>query len=291
MAAEEEERVIEKFIRPVRNLYTDYAITLDQFKQDNVLLLANYELEDLGANKDYKLYAEFSEENDGELAKEGVQTWICDNRLEVSNCIRIALENRKQPFCNWYRDSEKYLSPDELLLYCLGKQTHKHVSIFNNKYVWSTLANHIRYDYFEIVQHSNVILVMLGERHYAIFRKKTAHEDNTPKDDFTNSGRGKGKGRGRSKVTKSSKRKIVCRSSTTGRTSKAGEKRSQTLESARQNRYGIGIGKSKLDTEKYGRGKRTKGQSIDYLKLNEGYDEDFVDTSTPSPKKAKHLPV
>ena len=125
MASNEEDREVEKFIRPIRNLYTDYAITLNQFKEDNGVLLVNYDLEDLGIDSEYKLYAEFSEENDGELAKELVQTWICDNRLEVSNCIRIALENHKQPFCNWYRDSEKYTSPDELLLYCLGKQTNK----------------------------------------------------------------------------------------------------------------------------------------------------------------------
>ena len=182
MVTAEEDREIEKFIRPIRNLYTDYATTMDQFKHDNGVLLTNYDLENLGNDKDYKLYAEFSAENDGELAKELMQTWICDNRLDVTNCIRIALTNHKQPFCNWYRNNEKYTSPDELMLYCLGKQTNKHVSIFNNKYVWSTLANHIRYDYFEIVQHSHVILVMLGERHYAIFRKKKAIEDTKSKD-------------------------------------------------------------------------------------------------------------
>ena len=182
MATTEEDRETEKFIRPIRNLYTDYASTLDQFKHDNGVLLTNYDLEDLGNDIDYKLYAEFLEENNGELAKELVQTWICDNHLEVSNCIRIALENHKQPFCNWYHDSEKYTSPDELILYCLGKQTNKHVSIFNSKYVWSTLTNHIRYNYFEILQHSHVILVMLGERHYAIFRKKKAIEDTKSKD-------------------------------------------------------------------------------------------------------------
>ena len=82
-----------------------------------------------------KLYAEFSKDGDGELARELVQTWICDNQLEITNCIRIALDNCKQAFCNWFRDSEQYTSPDELLLYCLGKQNRLHVSIFNTKYV------------------------------------------------------------------------------------------------------------------------------------------------------------
>ena len=103
-----------------------------------------FDVEDLGEDSELKLYAEFSEDNDGELARESVQTWICNNRLEVNNCIRIALDNRKEPFCDWFRTSEQFSSPDELLLYCLAKQTKRHVSIFNAKYVWSTLSNHIK---------------------------------------------------------------------------------------------------------------------------------------------------
>ena len=98
MASVNEDREIEKFIRPVRCLYSDYLISIDKFKEDNGLLLANHKLEDLGDDVAYKLYAEFSEDRDGELARESVQTWICDNRLEVTNCIKLALENKKESF-------------------------------------------------------------------------------------------------------------------------------------------------------------------------------------------------
>ena len=143
MASNEETREIDKFITPIRCLYNEYATTLDKFKEEHGVLLVNYELEDLGDDAEYKLYAEFSKDNDGKLARELVQTWICDNRLEVTNCIHIALDNRNQSFSNWFRDSEQYSSPDELLLYCLGKQNNRHISIFNSKYVWSTLSKHI----------------------------------------------------------------------------------------------------------------------------------------------------
>ena len=300
MAPVDEDKEIERFVRPIRNLYTDYAITLDQFKEDNGVLLTNYDLEDLGDDKNYKLYAEFSEEKDGELAKELVQTWICDNRLEVNNCIRIALENRKQPFCNWYRDSEKYTSPDELLLYCLGKQNNKHISIFNSKYVWSTLSKHIKYDYLEILQHSHVLLVLLGERHYAIFRKKKEKDDTQDTTSNQKTSGASGRGRGRGKKSFETKRKTVCRSSGPTLRDKTARKsnstsigaRSQTLESARKQKYGIGKGdKVELtpDTEKYGRGKRTRGQIIDYSKLNAGSEE--IEESSSSPKKPKHVPV
>ena len=191
MASNKEEREIENFIRPIRCLYGDYAMTLDKFKDEHGVLLNNYDLEDLGEDSEYKLYTEFSKDGDGELARELVQTWICDNRLEITNCIHIALNNRKQAFCDWFCDSEQYTSPDELLLYCLGRQNSLHVSIFNTKYVWSTLAHHIRYDYFEILERSQIILVFLGERHYAIFRKKgkPAHDESSSKSDKTLRGR------------------------------------------------------------------------------------------------------
>ena len=95
MATGDEDRIIDKFIRPIRCLYPDYSTTIDKFNDEHGLILANYELEDLGDDADYKLYAEFSEDKDGELAREAVQTWICDNRLEVTNCICIALTTKR----------------------------------------------------------------------------------------------------------------------------------------------------------------------------------------------------
>ena len=162
MASINEDGVIEKFIKPTCCLYSEYSISIDKFKEENSLLLANHDLEDLGKDMDFKLYGEFSDAHDDELARESVQTWICDNRLEVTNCIRLALDGRKEAFCNWFRSSEAHSSPDELLLYCLARQNKLHVSIFNSKYVWSTLAHHIRYDYFEVVKKSDINLVFLG---------------------------------------------------------------------------------------------------------------------------------
>ena len=292
MASNEEEREIENFIRPIQCLYSDYATTIDKFKDEHGVLLNNYELEDLGDDVEYKLYAEFSKDGDGELARELVQTWICDDRLEITNCIRIALNNRKQSFCNWFCDSEQYTSPDELLLYCLGRQNRLHVSIFNSKYVWSTLAHHIWYDYFEIVEHSQIILVFLGECHYAIFHKKgnAVHDGSSHKNNKTSSGRGRGCRHG-SNTRMTTKKKTVCRSSNKKSQiiSPVG-KHSQTLKSARKEHFGTGSKSlAEVDVEKYGRRKRRKGQTIDYLKLNEG--EEDLDSTPVSPKKIKHIPV
>ena len=219
----------------------------------------------MGDDTSYKLYSEFSNEKDGELAHELVQTWICDNLLEVTNCLHNALDNRKQSFCYWFRDSEQYSSPDELLLYCLGKQNNLHVSIFNSKYVWSTLSKHLRYDHFEIVEHSHIILVFLGERHYAIFRKKSDPVDEPQRTSSTSlSGRGRAHA-GVGITKKDTKKKTVCRSSNKkAQSASPVNKHPQTLESSRKERYGIGNKSTKFDAEKYGRGKRRRGQIVDY---------------------------
>ena len=293
MASNDEGQEIDKFISPIRCLYSDYTTTVDKFKEENGILLVNYELEDLGDDAGYKLYSEFSKENDGELAHELVQTWICDHRLEVTNCVRIALDNRKQSFCNWFRNSEQYSSPDELLLYCLGKQNNLHVSIFNSKYVWSTLSKHLWYDYFEIVEHSHIILVFLGERHYAIFRKKNDPVDEPLRTSNT-SARGRGGVRARAGITKKdTKKKTVCRSSNKkAQSASPTDKRPQTLESSRKERFGIGNKSTKFDAEKYGRGKRRRGQIVDYRKLNEGDEGDEQTEFIPAPsKRTKHPPV
>ena len=292
MASNQEEPEIKKFIRPIRCLYSDYATTIDKFKDEHGALLNNYDLEDLGEDVEYKLYAEFSKDGDGELAHELVQTWICDNRLDITNCIHINLNNRKQAFCDWFRESEQYASPDELLLYCLGRQNRLHVSIFNTKYVWSTLANHIRYDYSEILERSQIILVFLGECHYAIFCKKgnPVHGESLSKSNKTLRGRSRGRGCGSSTRT-TTKKKTVCRSSNrkSQSVSPVG-KHSQTLKSARKERFGIdSISLAEVDVEKYGRWKRRKGQTIDYLKLNDG-EEDLDSTPVPA-KKIKYVPV
>ena len=59
----------EAFVKPIRCLYKEYAFTLETFLRDNSLLVSNYDVEDLGKDRDLKLYAEFSEEGDGELAR------------------------------------------------------------------------------------------------------------------------------------------------------------------------------------------------------------------------------
>ena len=268
---------VDPFIKPIRGLYANYITTLERFKKEHSLLLVNYDIILKDDSKDFVIYAEFGEGEDGELVKEKFQTWVAENHLEIHSCIRIALNTKKTSFCEWFRDSEKFKEPDELVLYCLGKMMNKHVTVFNDSYVWTTLSMHVQYDYLEMMEKSAVNLIFLGERDYASLKKKgTAVCDPSPepKTKLTIKVRATGKSRKPKNLDISGNKKVTCR--TTGEqksTSPRDEnkKKPRTLAEACQER--IPTSSSTTDNTLLVRGKRSSRQRINYLELNDGLDE------------------
>ena len=90
---------------------------------------------------------------------------------------------------------------------------------------------------------------------------------------------------------KKTKTKTVCRSSNRkSQNVSSTNKHSQTLASSRKERFGVSNSPSlKDDAEKYGRGKRRRGQAVDYRKLNEG--DEQIELPPASPKRVKHIPT
>ena len=209
---------MDPFIKPTRSLYASYITTLETFRKEHSLLLVNYDIILKDDSKDFVIYAEFGEGEDGELVKEKFQTWVADNRLEINSCIRVALDTKKTSFCNWFWDSEKFKELDELVLYCLGKMTNKHVTVFNDSYVWTMLSKHMQYDYLEMMEKSAVNLIFLGIHDYAILKKKgTAVCDPSPiaKTKSTVKGRATGRSDKPKNSDISGNKKVTCR--TTGK--------------------------------------------------------------------------
>ena len=137
--------------------------------------------------------------------------------------------------------------------------------------------------------------MFLGERHYAIFRKKCdPTEDQSPASSTPMRGRNKSRtSAGVTKKDTKKKKKTVCRSSTRKpKSASVTDKRPKTLESSRKERHGIRSEAPKIDAERYGRGKRRSNLIVDYRKLNEGDEGDEeAETSPTSPKRSKHPPT
>ena len=81
----------ECFVAPIRGLYSDNKISVEDFKERNAGLMKNKWIETVSSNNGEKIYELFDPNSNGELIKEALQEWLCDNRLEVTQCISIAL--------------------------------------------------------------------------------------------------------------------------------------------------------------------------------------------------------
>ena len=285
---------MDPFIKPIRGLYANYITTLERFKKEHSLLLVNYDIILKDDSKDFVIYAEFGEGEDGELVKENFQTWVAENRLEINSCIRIALDTKKTSFCEWFWDSEKFKEPDELVLYCLGKMTNKHVTVFNDSYVWTTLSKHMQYDYLEMMEKSAVNLIFLGERDYAILKKKgTAVCDPSPepKTKLTVKVCATGKSRKPKNLDISGNKKVTCRTTVKRKSTSPrdqNKKKPHTLAEARQER--ISTSSSTTDNTLLVRGKRSSHQRINYLELNDGLDENPEPICPKRKRQQQHTP-
>ena len=109
-----------------------------------------------------KIYELFDENSSGELIKENLQEWMCDNRFEITSCISIALNIHERTYSEWFRYVDECSGPDELALYCLSRKYRVHTTIYNKNYVWTTLMNHRTLTDVEIFNLCEVRLIYLG---------------------------------------------------------------------------------------------------------------------------------
>ena len=117
-----------------------------------------------------KIYELYNPELDGELVKEALQEWLCDNRNEITQCIHIALRNHKRSYAEWFRNVDSQSGPDELALYDLSRKYGIHTAIFNKSYIWTTLADHVLRNDEEIMSICGINLVFLDQTTYGIIK-------------------------------------------------------------------------------------------------------------------------
>ena len=121
----------EQFITPVPGLYSENAITVEEFKDRNASLLKNRWIDTTHGIRGEKIYEMFDAETEGELVKESMQEWLCDNRHQITECIGIALRNHELTYAEWFKYVDDKSGPDELALYSLSRKYGIHTSVFN----------------------------------------------------------------------------------------------------------------------------------------------------------------
>ena len=178
-------------------------------------------------------------------------------------------------YAEWFRYINDQSGPDKLALYSLSHKHGIHTSVFNKIYVWTTLMNHVNRTDDKIILLSGINLIYLGATTYGIIHDIcTPHPQPNPTPP-------KMPGH-----TSKHASKVTCRSGSrghkTGRKDSTGcghgnrGKASQTLSKSRQENYGI------TATNVTTRSVRSSRQQIDYVSLNDGYEDE-----TPSLSKKR----
>ena len=93
---------MERFIKPIRGLYKEYITTVEELTTKNPDILKNKVVDTASVHDGYLIYELFGDGKEGEIVKEQVQTWICDNRLEVMNNVSATLRAKKMSFASWF---------------------------------------------------------------------------------------------------------------------------------------------------------------------------------------------
>ena len=110
----------EAFVKPIHGLYDEYIVTVNGFKENNAELLKGRWIDTRHGSDGSKIYELFDENSSGELIKENLQEWMCDNRWEITTCISIALNMHERTYSEWFRYVDECSGPDKLALYCLS---------------------------------------------------------------------------------------------------------------------------------------------------------------------------
>ena len=179
-------------------------------------------------------------------------------------------------YTEWFKYVDDKSGPDELALCSPSHKYGIHTSVFNKSYMWTTLMDHVNRSDEEIIALCGVNLVFLGPTIYGIICDIRTPQPVSNLISLRSSGQSLKQGS-----------KVTCLDSTCGHktSDKRGKrcgrgshgKRSQMLSESRQENFGISISNITPCTV------RSSRQPIDYLSLNDGYEDE-----TPDNPKRRH---
>ena len=93
---------IERFIKPICGLYKEYVTMVEEIMSKNQDIMKNMVVNTASLRDGSLIFELFGNGEEGEIVKEQVQTWICNNRLEVTECINTTLRAKKMSFAHWF---------------------------------------------------------------------------------------------------------------------------------------------------------------------------------------------
>ena len=281
MAEELLNAVTEPHTKVLCLLHDSRIISVDNFKRQHAELMKHHWIDSSilqTSDKQhptttgiFEVYGKKTGLNVTEL-KELLIDWMCDKRMELSNCMAIALNQSKQTFTEWLQRitlNEEFV-PDELTIYCLSRFLNIHTLVYTSNFCWSTLINQFKYDDDELYKKSDIRLVYVGHHMFAELKHiRQPKPQPTPTTPTTSPGTDKA----RKRMSSGRRGKKV-----TNRGDKPQSKQSRKPTTP-----------PSLPPPPTPRPSRRSRRNIDYLQLNDGLEEPVV-TSPKSRKKKPYSP-
>ena len=264
----------EPFTKVLCLLHDTRAVSPDDFKRKRPELMKHHWLDStvlLSPNKSkptctglFEIFGKLCSVNAVEM-KEQLIDWICDNRVDLANCMSIALNQSNQSLTDWLKKltmNDDFV-PDELTLYCLARFTGHHALVYTNDFCWSTLLNQFRLSEDALYERSKVKLVYVGHHMFNELKDIRLPKPSPPEPALTTKSVAK-----KQKRNKRSKK-------VTSRGDKPKPKRTKKSVEPVGSMTPVPL-----------RPTRRNRKNIDYFKLNDGLDEPVVE----SPKHKKQKP-
>ena len=262
----------EPFTKVLCLLYGTRAVSTENFKRKHPELMKHHWLDStvlLSPDKSkptctglFEIFGKLCSVNAVDM-KEQLIDWICDNHVDLANCMSITLNQSKQSLTGWLQQitmNDNFI-PDELTLLCLALFTGHHALVYTNDFCWSTLLNQFRLSEDALYERSKVKLVYVGHHMFIKLKDIRLPKPTPPVPAQTPKSEAK-----KSKPNKRTK-KITSRGHKPKRTKKSVEPiRTVTPLPPRPTRW--------------------NRKSIDYFKLNDRLDDPVVE----SPKQKKNKP-
>ena len=267
----------EPFTKVLCSLHDTRAVSPDDFKRKRPELMKHHWLDStvlLSPNKSkptctglFEIFGKLCSVNAFDM-KEQLIDWICDNRVDLANCMSIALNQSNQSLTEWLQKltmNDDFV-PDELTLYCLARFTGHHALVYTNDFCWSTLLNQFRLSEDALYERSKVKLVYVGHRMFNELKDIRLPNPSPPESAITT--------------------KSVVKKQKPNKRSKKVTSRGDKPKPKRTKKSVEPVGSM---TPAPLRPTRRSRKSIDYFKLNDGLDKTVVES--PKQKKRKsYLP-
>ena len=155
------------------------AITIEQFKRSNLFVSSSQWIDSRKlftrrgaaiASGIYELFGQYSGKSGSEVC-EDLLAWISENKHDVRTCVKIVLDHKGYNLSYWMTKMSRIQTPAyDIAIYCLARMYRRHVLIHNLRVPWSTLTRQYTMSVEELISHSEIKLLLLGEGKFAEIR-------------------------------------------------------------------------------------------------------------------------